>query len=57
MVSGAGNEYLHGASPAEMATSQGARTRFARRMHTTQIQDESGGVQQQWTPELGILEE
>ena len=57
MVSGASDEYLHGASPAELASSQGARTRFARRQHTLQMQDEGGAVQRQWTPELGILED
>ena len=55
-VSEADAEFLHGASPAELASGQGQRTRFAQRRHNLQMQDESGVVQQQWTPELGILD-
>lgn len=55
-VTGAADQYLHGASPAELSTSSGARTRFARRDHALQMQDETGAVKRQWTPERSILE-
>ena len=55
-VSEADNTYLNGASPAELASGQGQRTRFAQRRHNLQVQDESGAVQKQWTPDLGILD-
>lgn len=55
-VSQADDSFLHGSSAAELASGQGQRTRFAQRRHNLQVQDESGAVVKQWTPERGILE-
>lgn len=56
-ISRAGDQFLHGASPAELASSQGSRTRFARREHTLNMRDESGSVRRQWNPDRSILED
>ena len=52
----ADSAYLHGASPAELATGQGQRTRFAERRHRMELQDETGAVRESWNPEHGILD-